>query len=174
VGGTLTFLKRACNKAAAMAGDGIAESKPAGSTGSADGVRELLQAVRKEQARIRVNMDSRVQVQFLVCAQSRYVWDAHSSAQDINVFNLKGTPGSHIPLQASVDRLANEHATMRRHGIGAPLPIIAMSEFSPPWANEVVAFVLFCQVCQLFLRVIARVRLSVKAGSQSEVWQRRT
>ena len=28
---------------------------------------------------------------------------------------------------------------MKKHGIAAPLPIISMGEFSPPWAREVIS-----------------------------------
>ena len=57
--------------------------------------------------------------------------------------NLKGTPGTHLPLQASVDKLAATLEAMKKTGIAAPLPVLDLKDFLPPWAKEVSPHVAF-------------------------------
>ena len=57
--------------------------------------------------------------------------------QDKDVFNLVGTPNAQLPLQASVDKLANMVEDLKERGISKPFPYFEMKEFMPIWAREV-------------------------------------
>ena len=63
------------------------------------------------------------------------------------MFNLRGTPQSHLPVQASVDKLASTAEAMKKRSIAQPLPVLEMKEFLPTWAKEVHAWLFQCGAC---------------------------
>ena len=55
---------------------------------------------------------------------------------------MRGTPNTHLPVQAAVDKLAAALEGMKRRGIAHPLPVLDMREFLPRWAKKVQVLVL--------------------------------
>ena len=56
--------------------------------------------------------------------------------QDKEIFNLVGTPTTHLPIQGPVDKLAAAVELMKKRGIEKPFPIFEMRMWQPLWAGR--------------------------------------
>ena len=125
-------MHRALDKANALLVTNLAAAQAPRGSGEGDGVRALVEAVRREETTVILDVGSRVNVRVLFAC---YVWQARAFLCYLcQAITLRGLSPICYPSADAANELATLKAKAVKAGVKKPFPYMELAEFVASWA----------------------------------------